>query len=221
MDTKLADQENPGLSKIVGRNIRTIIELRQQAARQQTREDRAADAITGFSGSMLFVYLHCGWFALWVVLNTGWFGLKPFDPFPYGLLTMVVSLEAIFLSTLVLITQNRLTAEAEHRADLDLHVGLLAEHELTRVLVMLEAIHKKLHIAEEASNELQDLEMETRPEDVLAEIARLQRSATTADGQAVGGTPAEEPPCGLAGAPPCGLASGSDESDRAARAAHQ
>jgi uncharacterized membrane protein len=90
---------------------------------------------------------------------------------------MVVSLEAIFLATFVLISQNRLSAESEHRADLDLHIGLLTEHELTRVLQMLDIIQNKMGIAEDVDSELADLEMETRPEDVLAEIARLQRRA--------------------------------------------
>jgi uncharacterized membrane protein len=101
----------------------------------------------------------------------------PFDPFPYGLLTMVVSLEAIFLATFVLISQNRLSAEAEHRAGLDLHIGLLTEHELTRVLQMLDVIQDKMGIANDADSELADLEMETRPEHVLAEIARLRQRA--------------------------------------------
>src|SRR5947209_20407416 len=96
---------------------------------------------------------------------------------------MVVSLEAIFLSTLVVITQNRLSGGAEHRADLDLHIGLLTEHELTRVLQMLDAIQQKLGIENHAASELADLEMETRPEDVLDEIARLQTVALTAPGQ--------------------------------------
>jgi uncharacterized membrane protein len=171
------EQDNPALSKIIERNIRTIIQLRMKAARERSSHDRAADAITSFSGSMAFVYLHIVWFSMWVVLNTGRFGVHPFDPFPYGLLTMVVSLEAIFLSTLVLITQNRLSVEAEHRADLDLHIGLLTEHELTRVLQMIDAIQEKLGVENHAASELADLEMETKPEDVLAEIARLQRSA--------------------------------------------
>jgi uncharacterized membrane protein len=175
--TKDREQDNPALSKIIERNIRTIIQLRMKAARERSSQDRAAGAITSFSGSMAFVYLHIAWFSMWVVLNTGRFGVHPFDPFPYGLLTMVVSLEAIFLSTLVLITQNRLSDEAEHRADLDLHIGLLTEHELTRVLQMIDAIQEKLGVENHAASELADLEMETRPEDVLAEIARLQRSA--------------------------------------------
>jgi uncharacterized membrane protein len=154
-----------------------MIQLRRKASRDRGLQDRAADAVTSFSGSVVFVHLHIAWFSIWVLVNTGRFGIHPFDPFPYGLLTMVVSLEAIFLSTLVLITQNRLSDEGEQRADLDLQIGLLTEHELTRVLQMLDAIQEKLGIENHAASELADLEMETRPEEVLAEIARLQRLA--------------------------------------------
>jgi len=170
-------QDNPALSKIIERNIRTIIQLRRKAALNRGLQDRAADAITSFSGSMVFIYLHVAWFSTWVLLNTGRFGVHAFDPFPYGLLTMVVSLEAIFLSALVLITQNRMTEEVEQRADLALHIGLLTEHELTRVLQMLDAVQEKLGVENHEASELADLEMETRPEDVLAEIARLQHTA--------------------------------------------
>jgi uncharacterized membrane protein len=169
--------DNPALSNVIERNIRTIINLRLEAASARSVQDRLADAVTAVSGRMLFVYLHIVWFGLWFLLNTGRFGMPPFDPFPYGLLTMVVSLEAIFLATFVLISQNRLSAEAEHRADLDLQIGLLTEHELTRVLQMLDAMQDKMGIENHADSELADLEMETRPEDVLAEIARLQQRA--------------------------------------------
>ena len=168
-------EDNPALSNVIERNIRTIIHLRRKAASERSMQDRIADVITSFSGRMVFVYVHIVWFGVWILLNTGSFGVQPFDPFPYGLLTMIVSLEAIFLSTFVLISQNRLSQEAEHRADLDMHIGLLTEHELTRVLQMLDAIQDKLGIENDADSELADLEMETRPEDVLAEIERLQR----------------------------------------------
>jgi len=168
-------EDNPALSNVIERNIRTIINLRQEAAHKRGFQERIADGITDFSGRMLFAYVHIVWFGAWVVLNTGRFGLRPFDPFPYGLLTMIVSLEAIFLSTFVLISQNRLSREAEYRADLDMHIGLLTEHELTRVLQMLDAIQDKLGIDNNADSELADLEMETRPEDVLSEIERLTR----------------------------------------------
>jgi uncharacterized membrane protein len=166
--------DNPALSQVIERNIRTIIHLRTKTARESSLQDRIADAITSFSGRMIFAYVHIVWFGIWIVLNTGWFGLRAFDPFPYGLLTMVVSLEAIFLSTFVLISQNRLGKETERHADLDLQIGLLTEHELTRVLQMLDAIQDKLGIVDHQNSELADLEMETRPEDVLAEIHRLQ-----------------------------------------------
>ncbi len=170
-------QDNPALSAVIERNIRTIINLRQKADRERSLQGRIADAITAFSGRMVFVYIHLIWFSVWFLLNTGYIGVHPFDPFPYGLLTMIVSLEAIFLATFVLISQNRLSEEAEHRADLALHIGLLTEHELTRVLKMLDAIQDKIGIENDKDGELADLEMETRPEDVLAEIARLQPSA--------------------------------------------
>jgi len=175
VETEDNAEDNPALSNVIERNIRTMIHLRLKAARERRLQDRIADVITSFSGRMVFAYVHVVWFGVWIVLNTGSLGVRPFDPFPYGLLTMVVSLEAIFLSTFVLISQNRLSQEAEHRADLDMHIGLLTEHELTRALQMLDAIQDKLGIENDEDSELADLEMETRPEDVLAEIERLQR----------------------------------------------
>jgi uncharacterized membrane protein len=165
------------LADVIDRNIATLLRLHEETARRRTLQARLADGITWFSGRMVFVYLHVVWFGTWILINAGLLPpLRPFDPFPYGLLTMIVSLEAIFLSTFVLISQNRLSAEADRRADLDLHIGLLTEHEVTRVLQMLDAVHRKLGIEIEGDSELAQLEMETRPEDVLAEIHRLQHS---------------------------------------------
>ena len=188
MDSDSGNKDNPALSKVIERNIRTIIHLRTKAASERDMQGRVADVITDFSGRMVFAYIHIVWFGIWILLNTGWFGLRAFDPFPYGLLTMVVSLEAIFLSTFVLISQNRQAEETERRADLDLHIGLLTEHELTRVLQMLDAVQDKLGIVDHANSDLADLEMETKPEDVLAEIERLQTLA--------GKTPKRKPPEG-------------------------
>jgi uncharacterized membrane protein len=171
------DDDNPALSNVIERNIRTIIQLRMKADHDRSIQERIADTITAFSGHMGFVYVHVVWFAAWILLNTGELGIQPFDPFPYGLLTMVVSLEAIFLATFVLISQNRLSEEADRRTDLALQIGLVTEHELTRVLQMLDAIQDKLGIANDADSDLADLEMETRPEDVLAEIARIRKKA--------------------------------------------
>jgi uncharacterized membrane protein len=165
------------LADVIDRNISTLVRLRAEQARKRSLQAFLADGITAFSGRMVFIYVHVVWFGAWIAINQGAFGLKPFDPFPYGLLTMIVSLEAIFLSTFVLISQNRLSEEADRRADLDLHIGLLTEHEVTRALQMLDAIHHKLEIMSEGDTELAQLEMETRPEDVLDEIHRLQHES--------------------------------------------
>jgi uncharacterized membrane protein len=167
----------PTLNRAIDRYIRTVIDIRLKAAGQRSPQDKIADGITAFSGHMVFVYVSIVWFAAWILLNSGLLPIRPFDPYPYGLLTMIVSLEAIFLSTFILISQNRMNEQAEHRADLDLHIDLLTEYELTRVLQMLDAIQGKLGIENAEDTELAELEMETKPEDVLAEIERLQQRA--------------------------------------------
>ena len=94
----------------------------------RTAQDKAADAITAFAGSMKFIYLHTGWFAVWLLINLGAIGVAAkFDAFPFGLLTMIVSLEAIFLSTFVMITQNRQAARADLRSDVDFENNLRSE----------------------------------------------------------------------------------------------
>jgi uncharacterized membrane protein len=168
-------KDDSHLAAIIEKNIDTIIQTRRSTANQRTTEERLADAITDFSGHMYFVYFHIVWFGIWILINLGFFGIKPFDPYPFGLLTMVVSLEAIFLATFVLISQNRLSAEADRRADLDLQIGLLTEYELTRAIKMLDAIQDKMGIDNDTDEELLDLEKDVRPEDVLAEMDRIQR----------------------------------------------
>ncbi len=92
------------------------------------KQDEVADHVTNFAGSLKFVYLHSVWFFIWVVLNVGVLGAAlKFDPFPFGLLTMIVSLEAIFLSTFVMVSQNRQAARSEVRAQLDFETNLRAE----------------------------------------------------------------------------------------------
>ncbi len=161
-------ERHPLLASILERNIQTVIAQKERLAGRRSLQDKLADAITDFSGHMGFVYVV--WFAGWIGWNLGAFGAKPFDPFPFGLLTMIVSLEAIFLSTFVLISQNRISDEADRRANLDLQIGLLTEHEVTRGLKMLDQIHHRLGLKEEAGTDLKELEAEVRPEDVLEEI---------------------------------------------------
>lgn len=163
------------LSPIIQENIHTIVEHRQKAARRRSKQEQIADVITNFSGQMTFVYLHVIWFGAWFLLNSGWFGFRPFDPFPYGLLTMVVSLEAIFLSTFVLISQNRMGEQDKQRAELDLQINLLTERELTRVLQILDEVQKNLGIHDPTDLELAELKKETKPDEVLKEIEREEQ----------------------------------------------
>ena len=172
-------EKHPLLAGVLERNIRTLLAQRERRAGRRTFQQKAADLITKFSGNMSFVYLHVLWFAGWIAWNLGAFGGKPFDPFPFGLLTMIVSLEAIFLSTFVLISQNRISVDAERRTNLDLQIGLLTEHELTRALKMLDEIQDHLGIVQDPSTDLEELEAEVRPEDVLEEIEAAERRIRT------------------------------------------
>lgn len=163
-------RNNPKLVDVVEENVHKIITLRKEAEKNKTFQDRMADALTNFSGSMPFAYVHAMWFIVWVVINMGWTPIPKFDPFPFGLLTLIVSLEAIFLSTFVLISQNRQAAVADERADLDLHINLLAEHEITRVLKLVDAIADHMGLAEGQDKEVDELKKDVAPEMVLEEI---------------------------------------------------
>lgn len=167
-----AAEAQPDLSAIIQENIRAILEHRREAARRLTPLDRFANRITDLSGRMGFAALHVLWFGGWILANAGLFGVQPFDPFPYGLLTMIVSLEAIFLSTFVLISQNRMSEQEHARAELDLQINLLTERELTRVLQMLDEIQHRLGIENDHDAELHALQAETSPVEILKEIER-------------------------------------------------
>jgi uncharacterized membrane protein len=133
-------------------------------------EERVADAITRFTGSMRFVYLHVVLFGLWVIVNLGIVpGIPKFDP-SFVILAMVASVEAIFLSTFILISQNRMTAAAEKRAELDLQINLLAEHEVTKLVTMVSAIAARLDVRTEVDDEVNELKEDVAPETVLDEI---------------------------------------------------
>src|SRR5687767_10201923 len=101
------------LSLALSKNIDALLQQRRDRELRKSLEERIADRITGFTGSTTFVILHILWFTAWIAMGSGVFGIPSFDPFPYSLLTMIVSLEAIFLSTFVLISQNRMVEESD------------------------------------------------------------------------------------------------------------
>lgn len=163
------------LAGVVERNIAALIERRRLQEERRGVADRIADAISRFTGSMPFVYVHLVLVALWVAINLDWVpGVRPFDP-SFVILATVASVEAIFLSTFVLITQNRMAAVADRRADLDLQVSLLAEHEITRLVSLVSAMAKRMGIQESHDPELAELARDVAPERVLDAIERTER----------------------------------------------
>jgi uncharacterized membrane protein len=163
--------EPTGLNRALDRNIRALQARRDQEESKATLDERLAQAITEFAGSMRFVYLHLTVFGGWIVWNLGWIpGAEPWDP-TFVVLAMVASVEAIFLSTFVLISQNRMAAAADKRADLDLQINLLAEHELTRVVALVSALAERVGVeAPIDPGEIAELERDVAPEAVLDEI---------------------------------------------------
>ncbi len=165
-------------NEIVRKNTVAIAEMQRKVTDARSVGGRIADAITDFTGSLAFVYLHVVWFGLWIPLNVGLVHiplLSEFDPFPFGLLTMIVSLEAIFLSTFVLISQNRLAQASEKRAELDLQVNLLSEQKATKVLEMLDQITIQLDQMGSRFNfkhdpEVEALKVSPEPQEVLQVI---------------------------------------------------
>ena len=159
-------RESYRMASIVERNIQELLARRQQDEESRGRQDRLTDAITRFMGSMLFVYLHLVLFGTWIAINLGWLRLPRFDP-TFVILALFASIEAMFLSTFVLITQKRMTAQAEQRADLDLQVGLLSEHEITRLLILVSEIAGRLGVEESRNPDLHELKQNVRPGQVL------------------------------------------------------
>jgi uncharacterized membrane protein len=154
------------LTGVVERNIRALLARRRAEEQARGWQDRLADRITQFTGSMRCVHLHLFIFGLWVGLNFPWSPVPHFDP-SFVMLAMVASVEAIFLSTFILITQNRMTAQADKRADLDLQIGLLAEHEITRLMVLVTAMAQRMGLHTAQDSELAELAQDVAPEKVL------------------------------------------------------
>jgi uncharacterized membrane protein len=164
------------VGRVVDQNIETLVRRREEESANRSLSEKIADRVTDFTGSMPFVYLHLLMFGFWIVVNLGWVRSIPkFDP-SFVILAMVASVEAIFLSTFVLITQNRMAVLAEKRAELDLQVSLLAEHEITRLLGVVLKISEKLGVAESHDPELKELARDAHPERILDRIEDANRS---------------------------------------------
>ncbi len=170
METKpTLTQASAAIDNLTKRNVEVVRKLEEATHAEKTASERVAEAIAAFCGSMTFVWVHVIWFGLWIVINVVP-GMKHIDPFPFTFLTLVVSLEAIFLSTFILISQNHDAKISERRNHLDLQINLLSEQENTKMLEMLQAIAEKVgaEIKDDADVEL--LAQPIEPEKVAAQI---------------------------------------------------
>jgi uncharacterized membrane protein len=154
------------------KNIEAIVRLEEVSMRQRTRSERVSDVFTRYMGSIGFVVFHLLLFGIWFAVNLELTPFPVFDPFPFGILTLIVSAEGVLLAIFVLISQNRMSRQANHRAHLNLQISLLAEQETTKLLQKVQSIVDRLGIQDPTQDpDIRRLSEDTHLE-VLAEELR-------------------------------------------------
>lgn len=184
MTKKKANAEaNPELmvAGVVHKNIKTMLQLRQQAEESKGFHYVLANRATQFMGSFLFVVLQVALISIWVGVNSRWGPENwKFDPYPFVLLSTVMAVQAILIAIFILMNQNHMKDLAQKSEDLDVQINLLTEHEVTQVMKMVEKIYTHLNIKEK-TQDLSELRKETSPEKVLQviehEIGKMEKSA--------------------------------------------
>ena len=169
------------VDELTAQNVASIQKLEAAAMAHRGAVDLIADRIARFAGRPVFLVLHVAWFTVWIAINVSP-GIRHFDPFPFTFLTLVVSLEAIFLSAFVLISQNRAALVSERRNQLDLQINLLTEQENTRMLKVLGAIAKKLGVVVTDDPSAEVLEQATRPDKLVEQIEKARELAERGHG---------------------------------------
>jgi uncharacterized membrane protein len=159
------------VEELTRRNVEAIHRLENETQRPEGALDAVADKVSAFCGSTPFLWIHVLWFAAWIGGNLG-FGARAFDPYPFTFLTLVVSLEAIFLSSFILISQNRASRVSERRNELDLQINLLTEQENTKMLELLQRISSAVGVTDHGDPSLDALEQATRPDKLAEQIDR-------------------------------------------------
>ena len=158
------------LNSSLRRNIDALRRRRLDEQASASFEERLAHKITRFTGSMRFVYLHALIYGSWILANLGVMpGIEPWDP-TFVILAMIASVEAIFLSTFILISQNRMAAAADQRAELDVQISLLAEAEITKLVVLVSEIAERMNVAAAEQEEVEEMKRMVAPEAVLDAI---------------------------------------------------
>lgn len=162
-----------GSIQAVEENVDAIKNWDRAALLRRSAVERISDRITAVAASGWSMVAHLMWFAAWIVINARLVPIEPFDPFPFQFLTMAVSLEAIFLALFVLATQNRLSKQADLRANLDLQIDLLVEREMTAVLQLLQDIARHMNVSTEVKgDQLSDLVKKTDIKRLAEELDR-------------------------------------------------
>ena len=168
----VAPPQPKSLNSALDRNINALKHHHDLEARKAGLHDKMAERISAFVGSFAFVYIHLLLFGFWIVANLGWIPGVPEWDRQFVILAMVASVEAIFLSTFVLITQNRMAEMQGRQAALDLQVSLLAEHEVTRLIRQTSAIASKLGV--HFDEDVEELKRDIAPEAVLEAIQNAE-----------------------------------------------
>jgi uncharacterized membrane protein len=154
-------------------NIDAIAKLEHDALDRRTATERVSDVITKLVGNVGFLLAHLFLISGWSLLNLRVIpGLKPFDPFPFGVLALVVSSESVFLTIFVLISQGRMARQSERRSHLDLQVGMLSEQELTTILQMLQKLCQ--HMGVDVDSSKQEVQSFTKATDVHKLASELE-----------------------------------------------
>ncbi|HEX9943396.1 MAG TPA: DUF1003 domain-containing protein [Thermoanaerobaculia bacterium] len=160
-------------SESARKNIETVVRLEQESMRRRSLGERISDLFTRFMGTITFVVLHLLLFGVWVAVNLGWTPLRVFDPFPFGILTLIVSAEGVLLAIFVLVSQNRMSRQANQRAHLNLQISLLAEQETTKLLQKIQSVLDHLGVEQTPlDHEVQQLSQETHVETLVSELQR-------------------------------------------------
>ena len=154
-------------------NIDAIAKLEHDALGRRSASERVSDIITRLVGNMGFLAAQFILISSWALLNLGVIpGLKPFDPFPFGVLALVVAFESVFLTVFVLISQSRMSRQSERRSHLDLQVGMLSEQELTTILQMLQKLCQHMGVNVDSSK--QEVQSFSKTTDVHKLASELQ-----------------------------------------------
>lgn len=160
-------------SESARKNIDAIVRLEEAAVHQRSLGERVSEGITRFVGSMTFVVFHVLLFAVWFSVNLGATPFRPFDPFPFGILTLIVSAEGVLLAIFVLVSQNRMSRQANQRAHLNLQISLLAEQETTKLLQKVQRVLDHFDLESTAQDQdVQRLSQETHVETLVSEIQK-------------------------------------------------